>query len=339
MPRIPKLRRRSDRDLCFVEHLGKRHYLGPPGPETEAKYHAWIAKHFATEGAEDITTVAALAYRYLDAIDGQYSQNIELRHVKYAVSFLKPWFDLPCDQFGPRKLTAARQAMVDSGRWQDSYTNKQIGRLQRMFRWGTEREYLQGTTYQALLSLTPLRCPPRQRRKITTLANVRATLPHLRPHMQTMVEVQLLTGCRPAQICELQPAEIDRTESPWKWHPLRHKKAHRGSDLVIWIGTRAQQHLTPYLHIEPYCFPPTRNFDSPHCTPGAYRMAIVRAAKAAGVEPWAPYDLRHIRADLVEEQYGVEGVQAVLDHDSLNTSKHYLDRRRSLARRIAAEQG
>ena len=68
-------------------------------------------------------------------------------------------------------------------------------------------------------------------------------------------------------------------------------------------------------------------------------MAIVRAAKAAGVEPWAPYDLRHIRADLVEEQYGVEGVQAVLDHDSLNTSKHYLDRRRSLARRIAAEQG
>jgi integrase len=55
------------------------------------------------------------------------------------------------------------------------------------------------------------------------LAHVWAVLPHLRPTVAAMVEVQLLTGMRPGEVCRLRPADIDQSNPVWLFRPVQFK--------------------------------------------------------------------------------------------------------------------
>jgi hypothetical protein len=62
----------------------------------------------------------------------------------------------PARDFGPKALKATRQRMIDKG-WSRSYTNAQVDRVRRMFRWAAEEELLPGQVYQDLKTVYGLR--------------------------------------------------------------------------------------------------------------------------------------------------------------------------------------
>jgi integrase len=89
-------------------------------------------------------------------------------------------------------------------------------------------------------------------------AVVDATVPHLPPVVADMVRLQRLTGMRPAEVCGMRPADIDRTGEVWEYRPRSHKTAHHGHKRVIFIGPQAQTVLLRYLARDPeaHCFRP-----------------------------------------------------------------------------------
>jgi integrase len=87
---------------------------------------------------------------------------------------------------------------------------------------------------------------------------VATTLPHLPAAVAAMVKIQRLTGCRPAEVCAIRPADIDRSGAVWEYVPRSHKTAYCGKGRMIFLGPKAQALLLPWLLRDPesYCFSP-----------------------------------------------------------------------------------
>ena len=57
---------------------------------------------------------------------------------------------------------------------------------------------------------------------------VETTLPHLPPAVRAIVELQLLTGARPSEVCLMRPCDITLgTDGVWTYRPSRHKTEHQ----------------------------------------------------------------------------------------------------------------
>jgi integrase len=181
--------------------------------------------------------------------------------------------DTPAGDFGPLALKACRRKMVDQG-WSRTYTNAQVDRVRRMFRWAAEEELLPGSVYQDLQAVRGLRrgkTEARETDKVRPVApeRVDSSLPHMQPTVESMVRFQLLTGCRPAEVCVLRPMDLEmKNAACWIYTPGsdqgdhgQHKTAHHGHDRLILIGPRAQDVLRPYLgtKLDAYCFSPTQS--------------------------------------------------------------------------------
>ena len=50
-------------------------------------------------------------------------------------------------------------------------------------------------------------------------ALVEATIPYLPPIVADMVKIQRLTGCRPGEVCQLRPMDLDRSGEVWTYRP------------------------------------------------------------------------------------------------------------------------
>jgi integrase len=68
-------------------------------------------------------------------------------------------------------------------------------------------------------------------------------------------------------------------------------------------------------------------------------VAIQRACRRAGIPVWSPHRLRHTRATLIRQQYGLEGAKAVLGHTDTKITEIYAERDLELASRIMREIG
>jgi len=94
-----------------------------------------------------------------------------------------------------------------------------------------------------------------------------------------MVELQMLTGMRPGEVCILRPMDVDRRGKVWLYRPADHKTAHHGHKRVVPIGPRGQEILGPFLARPPedYCFAPDEA--------QAHRNAVRRARRRTRVQP------------------------------------------------------
>src|SRR5262249_4945300 len=94
--------------------------------------------------------------------------------------------------------------------------------------------------------------------------HVLAVLPFVRPPVQAMIRVQLLTGMRPEEVCRLRPADIDTSVPVWVYRPPRHKNAHRGKHRAVAIGPKAQAVLAAFTPPDPsgYYFSPRRSVEA-----------------------------------------------------------------------------
>lgn len=349
--KIPSLKRRKDRDLWFVYHGGRRVYMGPEKVAAR-RYRLWLANTFGVGPVQrGPITIANVAVAWLEYAEEHYESKAEREHCKSAVEFLIGQGDDPAAEFGPAKLAIIRAAMLQRPTWSRRYVARQIARIRRMFRWAAGREMVPASVAAGLAMLDPIKVEPREVRRPPPPLDIARTLAELPPTLTAMIWLQILTGCRPQAVCGMTSADVDRSATPWEWRPPQHKKAWRGADLVIWLGPQAREVVAPFLAGEPSvpCFSPRvaerersrrpRPNAGAAYTTHAYGNAIRRACERAGVRVWAPGVLRHLRASQVEERHGAEAVQAVLDHDRLDTQRHYLNRRRQLAKEIAEAEG
>jgi integrase len=74
----------------------------------------------------------------------------------------------------------------------------------------------------------------------------------------------------------------------------------------------------------------------------ACRRAIARACECAGVETWAPAQLRHNAAEKMRREFGVEIARCVLGHADVRTTQLYSSfdvPRRRMRRRSSGRLG
>jgi integrase len=232
--------------------------------------------------------------------------------------------DEPVAEFGPRKLESLRDKFVARGNCR-SYANEQIGKVIKIIEHGVARELVAPDRIVALRALPPLKrgqARDNPKRSGVPLEVIRATLPHLTETAAAMVKLQLATAMRPSEIFRMRPCDIDRRGKDWIYRPESHKTEHHGKAKAVPILGDAFKALAPFMFGEPneLCFRTTKgtpwNKDS-------YRIAVTRAAKAAKVEHWTPYQIRHTAAQAVRDAVGPEGAQALLGHSRLSTTEVY----------------
>jgi integrase len=267
-PRVPTYRRHSS-GLARVTLDGKDHLLGPYGsPESHEAYRRLVAEWLERRNRPPAPPASApvsvneviLAYwKHASAyygFDGSRGDESNLRDALRVVRAL--YGSTPARDFGPLALKACRSEMVRKG-WSRTYTNAQVDRVKRMFRWAGEEEMVPGAVYQNLRAVAGLRfgkSGARETRRVRPVPqeHIDAVLPFLPPPVAALVRLQLLTGCRPDEACGLRPCDLDRSGPVWIYRPGSdqgphgaHKTAHHGHERLILIGPRAQETLLPWL--------------------------------------------------------------------------------------------
>lgn len=321
-------------------------------------------------------TISELIWKYWTFALAYYRKNDEPTSEQHCIrSALRPLRQLfgrtSAGEFGPKSLKVVREHMVASGLCRITI-NKYVHRIKRLFAWGVEQELVDVRIHQALATVRGLakgRTEAAERPPIrpVTLEAIDATLPHLSPILQAMIRFQRLTGCRPTEACLLRPCDIDTCSPVWCYRPASHKTEHHGMERRIFIGPLAQQILQPFLErpADAYCFSPRearrpKKSDSrgsgTKCRQGrpaaehsrpiglrytrdSYRRAIRRACEKAGIEVWAPNQLRHLRATEIRGEFGLESSQTVLGHSRADTTQLYAERNFALAENVMGRLG
>jgi integrase len=283
-PRIPKYRRHSS-GQARVTFNGEDHLLGPYGSAASKEaYERLIAEWLSSPGkqlvkpeeAEPLTvTELILAYwKFANKHYGFDTRRGDYYCLRDALKIVRSLYGrTPAKDFGPLALKACRQRMIAKD-WSRKYVNAQIDRVRRMFRWAAEEELLPGSIHQNLRAVASLRrgkTEARETKKVRPVPqeHIDASLPFMPPVVADMVRLQLLSGCRPEELCRLRPMDLDRSDPRcWVYLPGSdqgehgdHKTAHHEHDRLILLGPKAQEILRPYLEIEPaaYCFSPAKS--------------------------------------------------------------------------------
>jgi integrase len=378
----------------IAEHLAARREPPPPVP------------------ADAPLTVTELIARYWRFAKTYYVKDdkptSEMHSVALALRFVRRLYGrTPAGDFSPKKLKAVREAMIaheitrkvkvtdeatGTVTWERRVVrkglarkciNKLVGRVKRMFAWAVEEEFLPVEVHAALVRVKGLKrgkSAARETPRVRPVAeeHVAAVLPLVPAMVRAMIEVQRLCGCRPQDVVQMRPADIDTTEPVWQYRPRRHKTEHHNDDgnpdldRVIYLGPKCQEVLRPWLPTDPqaYVFAPRRSEELRNAgrkanrkskTPpsqaarrptgrakaplrsyypvGSYRQAIRRACRRAGIAVWLPNQLRHSRLTEIRSRYGLEAARVVGGHREVGVTQIYAEQDRELARQVMGEVG
>jgi len=161
-------------------------------------------------------------------------------------------------------------------------------------------------------------------RDAVSIDHVKATLPHLNPMVNVMIQILMATGMRPAELCNMKWQAIDTTEELWKYNPEFHKLDHKGKTRVIYLRQDVQTLLSRWQSMRPtpnsdFIFTtkeswilgrsknhPKTPVETWIAASGKYpatglrtrvlRENVKRACAAAQIEYWVPYQCRHFYA-------------------------------------------
>ena len=265
---------------AYVRIRGQFHYIGDHGSRESLEAYGRIVAELATQPdvsaaarkASTGLTVVELADAYHEFCKSYYRKKDGtpsgwLDHIQLVLD--KHLSDLygrtPAADFGPKAFKAIRQRLVDAGNSRP-YVNKLMPIVTRCFQWGGEEELIPGSIYQNLRCVKGLkkgRTTAREPAPILPVeeALVEATIPFLPSIVADMVKFQRLTGCRPGEVCQLRPMDLDRSGEVWQYRPGSHKTEHHGRERVIFVGPKAQVIILPYLlrNAAAHCFNPAES--------------------------------------------------------------------------------
>lgn len=304
-PATPKLCRHRAQNQGYVTLNGREFYLGhwpasrgkKPPAHVQVEYDDLIAKWLANgrnlPDERPALTVNEVLLAYLKWAEEHYVPNRakddQNRFIRYAAAVVRQLFGrTPAAEFGPKKLKMVRQAMVERD-WCRNMVNAQVDRVKRVFKWAVAEELVPGDVYHALRAVESLRRGTPGVRdtepvKPVPVETVAAILPYLQPAMRAMVRVQVLTGMRPGELCQLRVADIDQSGEGgvWVFRPRQHKTRHHGHARVVNIGPQAQDVLRPFVDAgETYVFSPRAAERARHAERRANRKSPVTPSQAA----------------------------------------------------------
>jgi integrase len=266
------------RDILLGEHGSE---------ESQREYtrviNEWIAAGMLAPprmsgGLHDLT-VAEVCHRFKKHAQNHYrladgSPSRELEHYEYALKpLVASYGHTLAREFGPLKLKAVRQTMIDGGKLSRKVINQRVEHVKRVFRWAVSEELVPPSVHEGLKTLAGLRRGHQgtyERPKVKPVPNehVEAILPFLSPQVAAMVQLQRFMGARPGEVCMMRGRHIDRSGTIW-WYRIDpneiphegpanlHKTAHHeGSDGMASIkrlplGPQAQDVLKPWLREDP----------------------------------------------------------------------------------------
>ena len=385
--RTPRYSKHKPSGRAYARFDGRCIYFGRHGTSASREAYNRLAAEWIQNGgrlptAPHATTIAELVVAYIEFATSYYCKDgqptNEVPTIKAAIKIVRELYGrTPAAEFGPLALQACRVKMIEKD-WCRNQINKQVDRVKRMFKWATRQQMIPGGVYEALRCVEGLkrgRTEAREGSKVKPVpdTDILATTEHLSSTVADMVQLQRLTGARPGEICDIRPGDINRQGDVWEYVPGSHKTEHHDRPRVIFIGTKGQAILLPYLlrAADAYCFSPqeveskrraaqhearrtplscgnrpgTNRRAKPGRTIGekydsmTYGRAILRAAEKAGVGAWSPHRIRHTFATEIRKQFGLEAVQVCLGHAAAQVSEIYAERDFAKAANVARQIG
>lgn len=353
---------------------GKDIYLGKwNSPESKREYDRvvgeWKAAGRISGKADEPISVTEICLDYTLEMKKRYldpngNPTEEFKTVQRIMKSLRATYGrTPAEEFKALRFKAFREQLIDTG-ISRYVVNKYCRHVIRAFKLAAENEKLPAENYQTMKAVETLKKGRTNARETDAIKPVpvdviERTIQHTHGIVADMVRLQLLTGMRPGEVCQLRPGDIDRSDEIWVFTPERHKNLHRDQSRAICLGQRAQQLLAPYLlrAADKYCFDPAeaieqvrrrRNLErktpahqgnyrgskksrrkplrqAGDCyTTSSYRRAIHRACDAANLDRWSPNRIRKTAATLIRKETGnLEAAQAVLGHKSKSTTERF----------------
>ena len=273
--RVPAYRRHKPTGQAVVTLNGHDHYLGPwycarSRQEYDRLISEWIANGRRLPEIETDVTVSELIAAYWKHAETYYQKNGRPTGTRYGIRVAlrilrQPYGRAPAREFGPLALKALQQKMIDLGQSR-RYINDNVDRIRRMFKWAVSEELVPAAVLQALQTVPGLRKGRTAARETDPIrpvsdADVAVTLPHMPAVVADMVRLQRLVGCRPSEVCDVRPCDIDSGGQVWVYIPAAHKTEHHGRQRRIFIGPKGQDVLQKYLRRAPdaYCFSPAES--------------------------------------------------------------------------------
>jgi integrase len=280
----PSVTRTRNQDRVWWN--GRYYYLGSAGSaESRAEYTrlvaVWAADPNAVPGRAAGPLVAELCRDYLASDACPVGEPAD--RCRRAIGLLLDHHARSdVDEFRAPDLEAwqswlCRQADA-AGRplWNRTYIGHLVAVVRAIWKWGVRTGRVPVERYQELLTVPPPRYGACREPEPVAPADpqaVAAALPHLRPPVRAMAELEALTGARPGELCRLTPADVLRAgrvqvpgvglvdldrEGVWVCVPKEHKKKHRRKPRWLVLGPRAQVVLAPWLDrpADAFCFDP-----------------------------------------------------------------------------------
>lgn len=243
MPRLtrsnPSYRKHKASGQAVVTVNGRDLYLGPYGSKSSRDEYDRVIGEWLTNGRRPVAdaqigdlAVVELIGAYWAFCETYYvSENRgEIHSIRLALRVLRRLYGrVAVREFGPLALKSVRTEMVAMG-WSRHYTNAQVGRLRRMFKWGVEQEMVPASILHALQAVAGLKRGRTEARETAPVRpvpdeHVDAVLPHLSEQVAAMVMLQRLTGMRPGEICAMRGCDIDTTGRLWAYTNLPQERA------------------------------------------------------------------------------------------------------------------
>jgi integrase len=271
--RVPSYRRHSS-DQARVTINGKDYLLGPYGsPQSKREYARLIAEWSAEDYSKSFGvpvaqyTIVELIADYVRYAKEYYGTGprSEYHRVKPALSALKKLYGpTPAMEFGVRQYKAVRDVIAQEGDRSRTYVNRLCERIVRMLKWAVTEGKLPAAAVDAINMVPGFRKDKTNLRETeevqpVPMETVDQTLPELSRVVADMVRFQLATGCRPGEVCAIQPGMVDRSNPDvWEINLHNHKNAWRGKKRTIYVGKDAQAILSRYLlrPADAFCFSP-----------------------------------------------------------------------------------
>ena len=391
MPRLtsslPKYRKHRASGQAIVEINGHRHYLGPHGTKASHSEYDRLVAEWLSSGRSNTygqpnadISVMELVANYLVFAQKYYgtAKRGTYQNMKRGIKPLKDLYGrTQAAEFGVLQFKAMRERFINED-LSRPYINERMRQIVTVFRWGAAEGLIPAAVPQTLAIIPGLRKGRYAVRepepiKPVDLAVVEQTLPHLSSVVAAMVRLQMLTGCRPGEVCGLRPADVDRSGDVWEAKLIDHKTAHHGHQRTIYIGSQGQDILRPFLlrGATDYCFSPVdamqemrdrraaarktplscgnragtnvsrkpKREPQDRYTTQSYGVAIARVCKKHDLPHWAPNQLRHAFATRVRREYDIDAAKTLLGHQSIGITEVYAEKDREKAIQIASMIG
>lgn len=303
-------------------------------------------------------TCQTLALDYLGHAKTMYRKNGKLTTAMYAVSAamvaLAKLGPVAVDRVTAPMIADLRDSMVngtDGLPISRMTVNDKLAIIKSAFRWAREKGKIPAEVCYDVCMVTPLRAGRSAAKEPTEVKpvaweTVRATLPHCHPMLAAMIQVQIHTGMRPDEVCQMRGCDIEAGGDIWIYRPQEHKTEKYGHKREICLGPKAQEAIKSFLALDTqaYLFQPSA---APKVIAKvreryrarSYRQAIHRACRRAKVEPWNPNQLRHTAATLTRKYFSVEEACIQLGHSTVRMTERYAERDREKAMDVARKIG